>query len=229
MENLNLLEEKIEYTFKDKDYLVEALTHSSYANEKHNGIVCNERLEFLGDAVLGIVSADYLFKKFPEMPEGELSKLRASLVCEQSLSQFAKEIDLGTFLLLGKGEVNTGGRERPSILEDAFESLIAAIYLDGGMDAAKKHILRFIEAHLNKQPQNFNKFKDYKTMLQEVIQQNPDESVNYVVVGESGPDHNKKFDVEVHLNSNVIGKGSGRSKKQAEQAAAKEALSLMGI
>ena len=224
--NFSAFEEKIKYQFKDKSLLVEALTHSSYANEIRNGLKCNERMEFLGDAVLSIVTAELLYSKFPDMPEGELSKLRSSLVCTAELSQFAKDISLGEYLLLGKGEQNTGGSERPSILENAFEALIAAVYLDGGMECAKVHILRFLNAALENHQINF---KDYKTQLQEIIQQNPDETLNYVIVGESGPDHDKRFDVEVHLNSNVIGRGTGKSKKQAEQEAAKEALLLMGI
>lgn len=224
--DFSAFEEKIKYQFKNESLLVEALTHSSYANEVRNGIKCNERMEFLGDAVLSIVTAELLYGKFPDMPEGELSKLRSSLVCTAELSQFAKDICLGDYLLLGKGEQNTGGSERPSILENAFEALIAAIYLDGGMDCAKAHILRFLNSALENHKINF---KDYKTQLQEIIQQNPDETLNYVIAGESGPDHDKRFDVEVHLNSNVIGRGTGKSKKQAEQEAAKEALLLMGI
>lgn len=222
---MSTLEQKIGYTFNDRSLMIEALTHSSYANEKGN-MMCNERMEFLGDAVLSIVSAEYLYKKFPDMPEGKLSKLRSSLVCTQSLSGFAREIGLGSYLLLGKGETASGGYDRDSILENAFEALIAAIYLDGGMDAAKKHILRFLARDIETQHIHF---KDYKTTLQEIIQQNPDETLNYVLIGEYGPDHDKRFEVEVHLNSNVIGKGIGRSKKQAEQEAAREALSLLGI
>ncbi|MCM1114584.1 MAG: ribonuclease III [Clostridium sp.] len=223
---MKALEKRIGYSFKNKEYLMEALTHSSFANERHNGIKCNERMEFLGDAVLSIISAEFLYEKYPDMPEGELSKLRSSLVCTDSLSGFAREIMLGSALFLGKGESNTGGAERPSILENAFEALIAAIYLDGGMDSAKKFVLRFLSKTLETKQISF---KDYKTTLQEVVQQNPDESVTYVLVGESGPDHNKTFEVEVHLNSNVIGRGKGRSKKSAEQEAAKEALTLMGL
>lgn len=220
------LEMKIGYKFNNKDYLMESLTHSSFANERHKNLNCNERLEFLGDAVLSIISADFLFHKYPDMPEGQLSKLRSSLVCTDSLSKFAREIHLGDYLFLGKGETNTGGADRPSILENAFEALIAAIYLDGGMKCAEQFVLSF----LTKAVENHDvSFKDYKTMLQEIIQQNPSENVNYVLVGESGPDHDKVFEVEVHLNSNVIGKGKGKSKKSAEQAAAKEALDLMGI
>lgn len=224
--NLQEFEEKIEYVFKNKSYLKEALTHSSYANESKTKMPCNERMEFLGDAVLSIVSAEYLYTKFPNMPEGQLTKLRSSLVCTQSLSNFAREISLGEFLYLGKGEKATGGDDRDAILEDAFEALIAAIYLDGGMEPAKKHILRFLDEGIENHE---NGFKDYKTYLQEIVQQNPDETLNYVLVGESGPDHNKQFEAEVHLNSNVIGRGKGHSKKKAEQAAAKEALSLMGL
>lgn len=223
---MKALEKRINYSFKNKDYLMVALTHSSFAHERNGSISSNERMEFLGDAVLSIISAQYLYDKYPQMPEGQLSKLRSSLVCTDSLSSFAKEIDLGSALLLGKGEINTGGYERPSILENAFEALIAAIYLDGGMEKAREFVIGFLEKTLETHQINF---KDYKTMLQEVVQQNPGQNVYYVMVGESGPDHNKCFEAEVHLNSNVIGKGKGRSKKSAEQEAAKEALKLMGL
>ena len=223
---MKALEKRIGYSFNNKDYLMVALTQSSFANERHNGIQSNERMEFLGDAVLSIISAEFLYKKYPNMPEGELSKLRSSLVCTESLSGFAREISLGSVLFLGKGEINTGGEDRPSILENAFEALIAAIYLDGGMECAKQFVLSFLEKAVENHKISF---KDYKTTLQEVVQQNPDENVTYVLVGESGPDHDKQFEVEVHLNSNVIGRGKGRSKKSAEQAAAKEALTLMGL
>ena len=218
-------EEILGYKFNDIRLLEQALSHSSYANEKKLASGSNERLEFLGDSVLSIVVSDYIYKNL-NVPEGELTKLRASLVCEKSLYVFAKQIHLGDFLFLGKGEENTGGRERPSILADAFEAVIAAIYLDGGMENAEKFVLAFLSPAVETHHINF---KDYKTTLQEVVQQNPDENVNYVLVGESGPDHNKVFEVEVHLNSNVIGKGKGRSKKSAEQEAAKEALKLMGV
>ena len=221
------LENKIGYHFNNKDLLKEALTHSSYANEhKAQKIKYNERLEFLGDAVLSIVVSDYIFKNCPELPEGELTKLRASLVCEKSLFKFAKMINLGSFLVLSKGERNNGGSNRPSILSDAFEALIAAIYIDGGIECAAKHILNFVIPEIKNTKQK--KIKDYKTTLQEIIQKNPGEQLEYVLVNESGPDHNKHFVVEVHLNSNVIGKGGGRSKKEAEQQAAREALELMG-
>ena len=176
--------------------------------------------------MLSIVVSDYLYKHLTSVAEGDLTKLRASLVCEKSLHVFARQIDLGSYLLLGKGEENTGGRERPSILADAFEAVIAAIYLDGGMEAARKHILRFIPEDLEHEAKKA--FSDFKTVLQEVVQKNPEEKVEYVLIGEEGPDHNKRFVVEVMLNSQVIGKGKGRSKKEAEQLAAKEALELMG-
>lgn len=222
---MNNLETKIGYTFKNKELLKEAITHSSYANEKQNGSKCNERMEFLGDAVLSIISAQFLFEEFPKLPEGKLSKIRSSLVCTQSLSAFAGEIELGRYLLLGKGEAASGGAERPSILENAFEALIGAIYLDGGMEPARHFVLRFLKKEIKNKHTNF---KDYKTALQEIVQQNPDETLNYVPVGESGPDHDKRFEVEIHINSNVVASGIGRSKKQAEQAAAKQALQLMG-
>ena len=218
------LEKKIGYEFKNIQLLEHALTHSSYANEKHLSYGSNESLEFLGDSVLGVITAEYFYHNF-ELPEGEMTKLRASTVCEDSLFTFAKELDLGSYLLLGKGEIRTRGNERPSILSDAFESVIAAIYLDGGFEEAKKFVLRFIKNAIITKP----KFHDYKTALQEIIQKNHDEHISYVLVGESGPDHDKSFEVEVHLNSNIIGSGKGRSKKTAEQEAAKSALQLMGI
>lgn len=220
------LEESIHYKFNNRKLLTEALSHSSYANENKRNRRSNERLEFLGDSVLSIVVSQYLFEHFSHLPEGELTKIRASLVCEKSLHIFARQIDLGRFLLLGKGEENTGGRERASILADAFEALIAAIFLDGGLEAARTHILRFIPEDI--EAQRHAAFNDYKTILQEVIQQNPEEKVEYVIVDQSGPDHNKAFTVNVCLNTNVIGIGTGRSKKEAEQMAAKEALKLMG-
>lgn len=224
--DLAQFERYIRYHFQNKHLLLEALSHSSYANEKRKTRKCNERLEFLGDSVLSIVVSEFLFRKYLDLPEGELTKLRASMVCEKALYVFAQEIHLGEFLLLGKGEEHTGGRERASIQADAFEAVIAAIFLDGGMEAAKRHILRFIPN--DPEEEEPIGFQDYKTQLQEVIQQNPEEKVEYVLVGESGPDHNKAFQVEVCLNSNVIGTGVGHSKKAAEQQAAKEALSLMG-
>ena len=219
------LENRIHYTFKNKKLLHEALSHSSYANEGKR-TRSNERLEFLGDSVLSIIVAKHLFTHYTHLPEGELTKLRASLVCEKSLHGFACDFGLGEFLLLGKGEELTGGRERPSIIADAFEALLAAIYLDGGMEQARKFVLQFIPEHLN--PKQAKGLNDYKTTLQEIIQQNKEEKIEYVPIEETGPDHDKTFVVEVHLNSNVIGTGRGKSKKQAEQFAAKEALELMG-
>lgn len=219
-------EEIIRYSFRNGELLHEALSHSSYANENKRARHSNERLEFLGDSVLSLVVSEYLFQHFKHLPEGELTKIRASLVCEKALHSFAQRIDLGDFLLLGKGEEHTGGRERASILADAFEAVIAAIYLDGGLEAAKKHILSFIPRNIDSR--KTISFNDYKTILQEIIQQNPEERVEYVMKSQSGPDHDKAFVVQVCLNSNVIGNGTGRSKKEAEQMAAKEALELMG-
>lgn len=220
------LQNRINYKFKNEKLLLRALSHSSFVNENQTiSKESNERLEFLGDSVLGFVTAENFFLNYTHFPEGELTKLRAATVCEKSLAGFAKEIELGKYLMLGKGEIVTGGRDRPSIQADAFEALIAAIYLDGGMDEARKFVLKYIDEAIQKH-QSFN---DYKTMLQEIVQRNPGELVEYVLVGESGPDHDKRFEVEVHLNSNVIGRGIGKSKKRAEQEAAREALALMGL
>ena len=220
------LEKNIGYTFHDIGLLKNALTHSSYANESKKSSGSNERLEFLGDSVLGYVVADYLFRNCPHLPEGDLTKTRATLVCEKACCGFSRQLEVGKYLLLSHGEQNSGGNARPSILADAFEAIIAAIYLDGGMEEARTFILRFVKPMI--QTARPKPFKDYKTMLQEIIQKNPEESLEYVLTGESGPDHDKHFSVEVHLNSNVIGKGGGRSKKEAEQQAAREALELMG-
>ena len=219
------LEKVIGYRFQDKKYLDIALTHSSYANEAKNAGPNNERQEFLGDAVLSIIVSDYLFNNYT-VPEGDLTKLRAALVCERSLDVMANKIGLGDYLRLGHGEEMTGGRTRPSIIADAFEALIAAIYLDSGIESAREFVLPFVIEML--EHEDSLSFKDYKTILQEIIQQNPEEKLVYKLVGEKGPDHDKRFVVEVLLNSNVIGKGQGRSKKTAEQMAAKEALELMG-
>lgn len=219
------LQEKLGYKFNNESILIRALSHSSYVNENHSVGDSNERLEFLGDSVLGFITAENFFKNYKNLPEGELTKLRAATVCEKSLSGFARQLELGKYLLLGKGEILTGGRERPSIQADAFEAIIAAIYLDGGMEAARVFVLKYIDEAIRRQ----QSVKDYKTMLQEVVQKNPGEFVEYVLTGETGPDHDKRFEVEVHLNSNVIGRGIGRSKKRAEQEAAREALELMGL
>jgi ribonuclease-3 len=223
---MKALEKNLNYQFNNEELLLNALTHSSYANEVRHGVTSNERLEFLGDSVLSIIVSDYLYKNFASLPEGELTKLRASLVCEKSLCSFSRELQMGDFLRLGKGEEKNGGRERDSILADAFEAVLAAMYLDGGIDIARRHVMRFILDELKHTDDEV--FKDYKTALQEIIQRNPEESVSYYLTDEKGPDHDKIFTVEVHLNSNVIGVGMGNSKKQAEQMAAKQALSLMG-
>ncbi len=221
--NLILLQKNLGYRFRDISLLETALTHSSYANEQNDGTVCNERLEFLGDSILGFISAKYFYENY-DSPEGELTKHRAARVCEKALCVFAKELGIGSALRLGKGEARTGGSERPSILADAFEAVLAAVFLDGGLEEASKIVLRFIPRH-----DVLDEAKDYKTTLQEVIQRNREEHIEYVLTDASGPDHAKIFSVEVHLNSNVIGRGTGKSKKLAEQHAAREALELMGI
>lgn len=219
-------EKKIGYTFKNKDLLFEALSHSSFANENKRQRHSNERLEFLGDSVLSIVVSRYLFDHFKHLPEGELTKIRASLVCESALFEFSHKIELGNYIMLGRGEENSGGRERPSIVSDAFEAVIAAVYLDGGIEAAKKYVLGFMPKDIDSK--RSSTLHDYKTILQEIVQKNPEEKVEYVLKEQTGPDHDKAFVVQVFLNSNVIGEGKGHSKKQAEQQAAKEALELMG-
>lgn len=214
---LNKLEKRIGYSFQDKKLLEHAMIHSSYANEHHLGkLGCNERLEFLGDAVLEVVSSDFLFRTFPEMPEGDMTKTRASLVCEPTLAFCAQEIDLGGFLLLGKGEDATGGRGRDSVVSDAMEALIGAIYLDGGFANAKEFIDRFILNDI----ENKQLFYDSKTTLQEIVQGSYDDDVRYELVKEEGPDHNKSFYVHALLGSTVLGEGTGHTKKAAEQQAA---------
>ncbi|MDD4849598.1 MAG: ribonuclease III [Gemmiger sp.] len=211
----------LHYQFRDIELLVTALTHTSFANESKTPTSHNERLEFLGDSVLSVVVADHLFHHSTR-PEGELTRMRAALVSEDALFQFAQEIHLGEYLRLGRGEDLGGGRTRPSVVSDAFEAVIAAQYLDGGMEQARKFILQFITEGKTAE-------EDYKTRLQEVIQQNPEEKLSYQVEGENGPDHNKTFTVAVYLNNNCIAKGEGRSKKLAEQQAARQALCLMGL
>ncbi len=215
-------EARIGHRFADDALLRTALTHTSYANEAKGYRPHNERLEFLGDSVLSFVVAEELYSASPRLPEGELTRRRAALVCEPALAGFARQIGLGEALQLGKGEEQSGGRSRPSILADAFEALIAALYLDGGIAAARSFILPFVRGA-------GRAAGDYKTRLQEVVQQNPEEHLRYRVVGESGPDHDKQFLVEVCLNSNCIGTGAGHSKKLAEQQAARQALVLMGL
>ncbi|WFD08976.1 ribonuclease III [Tepidibacter hydrothermalis] len=222
------LEEKIQYTFKNKSYLLEALTHSSYANENKKGhIQYNERIEFLGDSALGIVVSHYLFENNKNLPEGELTKIRANIVCEESLSELAKKINLGKYLLLGKGEEVTGGRERISILADATEAIIGAIYLDGGLEKTRDFIINHMQDIIQDSIKG-KIFRDYKTHLQEVLQSQTNERITYDVMEEIGPDHNKKFIIQVRLGKEILGKGGGKSKKEAEQMAAKQALKRVG-
>lgn len=217
------LEARLGYTFRDRKLLENALMHSSYANERRAaGCTSNERLEFLGDSVLGMVTAEKLYKLFPDLPEGRLSRMRAELVCEQSLHAVALGLQLGDYLLLGKGEAHTGGRERPSILADAVEAIIAAMYLDGGLEVARSFILTHVLAGLDAGVMHH--VIDYKTELQERVQRKADQHLEYRLTGESGPDHNKRFTMAVLLNGAEIGSGTGRTKKEAEQAAAKAAL-----
>lgn len=216
------LETAIGYHFENIDLLQNALSHSSFANERfHDSLKSNERLEFLGDSILGMVTAEYLYRNFPERPEGDLSRMRADMVCEKSLSRIAERLSLGKHLLLGHGEEQTGGRNRESILADAVESVIAACFLDGGMAPARAFIDRFV---LTEVPVQKMHNADYKTALQEKVQQKKNQTLTYVLAGESGPDHDKFFEVEVLLNGKVLGRGSGSSKKRAEQSAAEDAL-----
>ena len=216
------LEVAIGYRFHNITLLQNALSHSSYANERwHNSLLSNERLEFLGDSVLGMLVAEYLYRNFPNRPEGELTRMRADMVCEQTLAAAANRIGLGGHLLLGHGEEQGGGRRRNSILADAMESVIAACFLDGGMEAALKVVQQFILVEV---PVTKLHNADYKTKLQELVQQKKNQVLSYRLAGQSGPDHDKKFDVEVSLNGNVVGSGSGSSKKRAEQMAARCAI-----
>ena len=218
---LKELEQKIGYRFRNFSFLEQAMMHSSYTNEhRMEKYRCNERLEFLGDAVLELISSEFLFRQSPKVPEGELTKTRASMVCEQSLAMCARDIDLGSYLLLGKGEEVTGGRFRDSVTSDALEALIGAIYLDGGFTNAKEFIHRFILKDL----ENKKLFFDSKTILQERVQAHHDKVLHYELVGEEGPDHQKLFVVEARLGEKVIGRGKGRTKKAAEQEAAYHAL-----
>ena len=218
---LKELEKKIGYTFENHKLLERAMMHSSYTNEKHlEKYRCNERLEFLGDAVLELISSEYLFGELPRVSEGELTKTRASMVCEPSLAMCARDIDLGSYLLLGKGEEATGGRMRDSITSDAMEALIGAIYLDGGFTSAKEFIHRFILTDL----EDKKLFYDSKTILQEIVQANKAVNITYELVGEEGPDHNKTFEVRVRIGGQPYGSGKGRSKKAAEQKAAYQAI-----
>lgn len=223
------LENEINYSFKDKSLLQVALTHSSYCNEnrKKGFTQSNERSEFLGDSVLSLITAEFLFTKFPDADEGFLTRTRAALVCEETLASFSNKLMLGDYMLFGKGEaVTSGGRHRKSTIADAFEALIAAIYLDGGMEKAKAFVLPFISEMLETVIKTGT--EDYKSRLQRIVQQTPEEVLTYTLVGEDGPPHDRIFSYEVYLNSNLLGKGKGRSKREAEQAAAREALILLG-
>ena len=216
------LETALGYRFRNITLLQRALTHSSYANERfHDGLMSNERLEFLGDSILGMVVAEHLYRNYPDRLEGELTRIRADMVCETSLATIADRLGLGQHLMLGHGEEQSGGRARPSILADAVESIIAASFLDGGMEAACGIIQRFLLTEIPaKKPNN----ADYKTMLQELVQQKKNQTISYQLVGESGPDHNKRFIVELLVNGKPVSTGEGTSKKRAEQNAAKSAV-----
>ena len=216
------LEMAIGYRFENITLLQNALAHSSYANEHwHNSLKSNERLEFLGDSILGMVVAEYLYRNFPDRLEGDLTRMRADMVCENSLARIAERLQLGSYLLLGNGEEQNGGRKRSSILADAVESVIAACFLDGGMAAAEQFIQKFVLCSV---PANTPQNRDYKTALQELVQQKKNQVLSYRLVGESGPDHDKQFTVEVSLNETVVGTGIGSSKKRAEQDAARAAM-----
>ena len=216
------LEAAIGYRFQNITLLQNALTHSSYANERwHNSLLSNERLEFLGDSILGMVVAEHLYRRLPDRPEGDLTRIRADMVCEASLAAVADRLNLGEHLLLGHGEERFGGRSRASILADAVESIIAASFLDGGMEAARAFITKFI---LSNVPTEKLHNADYKTALQELVQQKKNQVLRYVLTGQSGPDHDKQFAVQVELNGNVVGTGIGSSKKRAEQEAARQAM-----
>ena len=226
-----VFEEMIGYRYNNIELLITALTHSSYANEckpKGETVEFNERLEFLGDSVLSIIVSDYLYKHYPDTPEGDLTRIRASAVCEKTLGKLALDMELGKFMRLGHGEELSNGRERVSILADAFEALLASIYLDSGSrEAVEKFLMPRVIPEIKQFVEN-GKNKDYKTLLQQIVQQERGEILEYVLVGEEGPDHAKIFTVEARLNSNVIGHGKGKSKREAEQMAAKEALVLFG-
>ena len=233
------LQNRIGYHFRNEEYLCQALTHSSYANETgepNHHLLCNERLEFLGDSILSVITSDYLYQSFPLLPEGVLTRMRSSLVCEDALANYARRIGLGSFLLLGKGEQNSGGADKPAVIADAFEATLAAIYLDAGgmqgLGAVSDFLLPFIKEGVEQLSAQQHSImidcKDCKSRLQEFIQKDQG-SLDYQIIGESGPDHQKTFTAAVYLDSNCIGEGSGHSKKQAEQEAAKNALKLFGI
>ncbi len=228
IDNLHQLEKSLRYKFKNKDLLMRALTHSSYANEnKMKPIENNERLEFLGDSVISLMVSQYLYKKYPEYPEGDLTKIRAMIVCESSLAYAARKIELGKYILLGKGENITGGRERDSILADTLEAITGAIYIDSDFDCTNKVLLKKFEGDVIHASLKGSLFVDYKTELQERLQKDKNIKIDYRVYKEEGPDHDKIFFIKVYLNSREIGKGKGKNKKEAEQNAAKNALNDM--
>lgn len=223
------LQEELNYSFQDMTLLNGALTHSSYANEhKKANIIYNERLEFLGDSVLNLAVSDYIYKKYPCYPEGNLTKMRATVVCESALAIVAKKIKLGNYLLLGKGEENTGGRKRDSILADALEALIGAIYLDRGFESAQRFVIEILEKEIIEVSGKGELFIDYKTRLQEMLQRTTKKKVEYKTEKEEGPDHDKKFHILALIDGKASGRGCGRSKKEAEQMAAKEVLIRIG-
>ena len=219
--NLENLEENIGYHFKNKELLKNALTHTSYAYEHH--VASNEKLEFLGDSILEFVSSEFMYNKYTNLKEGEMTKVRATVVCEESLYKIAKLHNFSDFLLLGKSEVMTGGNKRPAILADSVEAVIAAIFIDGGLEEAKRFIIKNLDKEIDIATKNVGK-KDYKTVLQEELQKNGDVKIEYTIIKESGPDHNKSFEAEVALNGKVLATGKGKSKKEAEMQAAKKAL-----
>ena len=221
---MTTLEEKLGYEFRDPALLENALTHSSCANESRGRLQSNERLEFLGDSILGMVVADHLYRNHPDLPEGELTRTRAALVCEDSLVEVAEALRLGEYLHLGKGEEAGGGRKRPSIQADAVEAVLAAVYLDGGIGSARKIVQQYI---LCREVEGLTSPRDYKTALQELVQRESGQVLQYRLTGEEGPDHDKRFFVEVDLNGSAVGSGTGRSKKEAEQMAAKAAIQVL--
>lgn len=219
--NLVELEQKIKYQFKDKEVLKKALTHTSYAYERN--VESNEKLEFLGDSILEFVSSEYLYLKFPKLKEGEMTKVRATVVCENSLYKIAKKLGFGKFLYLGKSELATGGNDRPAILADSVEAVIAAIFLDGGLESAQKFIIENLSEEIEVASKNVGQ-KDYKTVLQEKLQANGDVKIEYIIIREKGPDHDKTFEAEVRCNNKKLATGIGKTKKQAEMKAAEKAL-----
>lgn len=224
IEEISKLEESIDYNFKDKTILVSALTHSSYANEKKSRRVHNERLEFLGDSVLSLVVTEYMYKNYPKYSEGKLSKIRAGLVCEKSLHEISTKLSIREYIFLGKGEELTGGRDRVSILSDVLEAIIGGIYIDGGIEKSREFILTQFKKLIDKAIKEENYFADYKTILQEILQRDSSDSIEYVLTDEKGPDHDKIFYTKVIYRDEILGEGVGKNKKSSEQMAAKDAL-----